>query len=59
MTEAFGRAGGWFEQEVESRIESFQAALEPVMMGLVSLIVGTIVLAVFMPLYGLLDKLGV
>lgn len=59
VTEAFGRAGAWFEQEVESRIESFQAALEPVMMGLISLIVGTIVLAVFMPLYGLLDKLGV
>ncbi len=58
-SEAFGRSAQWFEETVESRIESFQAAFEPVMMGLVSVIVGTIVLAVFMPLYGLLEKLGV
>ena len=58
-SESFGRAAGWFEQEVEARIESFQAALEPILMGLISLVVGVIVMAVFLPLYGLLDKLGV
>lgn len=58
-SDAFGRAASWFEQEVESRIQNFQAALEPILMGLISIVVGTIVLAVFMPLYGLLDKLGV
>lgn len=58
-SEGFSRAASWFEQEVESRIENFQAALEPILMGLVSTVVGTIVMAVFMPLYGLLDKLGV
>jgi type IV pilus assembly protein PilC len=59
VDEAFGRAAGWFNEEVESRIETFQAALEPILMALVSVVVGTIVLAVFLPLYGLLDKLGV
>jgi type IV pilus assembly protein PilC len=59
VDEAFERAGRWFQEEVESKIESFQAALEPILMGLVSLVVGTIVLSVFLPLYGLLDKLGV
>lgn len=58
-SEAFDRSAQWFEETVEAKIESFQAAFEPVMMGLVSLIVGTIVLAVFLPLYGLLEKLGV
>jgi type IV pilus assembly protein PilC len=58
-SEAFGRAAGWFQDEVETKIENFQAALEPILMGLVSVVVGTIVLAVFLPLYGLLDKLGV
>lgn len=58
VSEACGRAARWFEQEVDGRIESFQAALEPILMGGVSLVVGTIVLAVFLPLYGLLDKLG-
>lgn len=59
VSEACGRAARWFEQEVDGRIDSFQAALEPILMGGVSLVVGTIVLAVFLPLYGLLDKLGV
>jgi type II secretory pathway component PulF len=58
-SEAYGRAASWFEQDVEGRIENFQAALEPILMGLISTVVGTIVMAVFMPLYGLLDKLGV
>lgn len=58
-SDAYGRAADWFEQDVESRIEAFQAALEPILMGLISVVVGTIVLAVFLPLYGLLDKLGV
>lgn len=58
-SEAFGRSATWFQEEVESKIETFQAALEPILMGLVSVVVGTIVLAVFLPLYGLLDKLGV
>lgn len=58
-SDAFGRAATWFAQEVEGRIDSFQAALEPILMGLISVVVGTIVLAVFLPLYGLLDKLGV
>lgn len=57
--EGFGRSGDWFEQEVQSRVETFQATLEPILMGMISLVVGTIVLAVFLPLYGLLDKLGV
>lgn len=55
----FERAGAWFEQEVEVRISNSQAALEPLLMGFISIIVGTIVLAVFLPLYGLLDKLSV
>lgn len=58
ISESCGRAARWFEQEVDGRIEAFQAALEPIMMAGVSGIVGTIVLAVFLPLYGLLDKLG-
>lgn len=58
-SEAFGRAASWFEQDVEGRIQNFQAALEPILMGLISFVVGVIVMSVFLPLYGLLDKLGV
>lgn len=58
LVECVRRAGSWFESEVEERIELFKASLEPLLMGFVSLMVGTIVLAVFLPLYGFLDKLG-
>lgn len=57
--ESFGRAATWFQEDCQGKIDNFQAALEPILMGMVSLMVGTIVLAVFLPLYGLLDKLGV
>jgi type IV pilus assembly protein PilC len=55
---AFASAGRWFEQEVDERVETFKAALEPVLMAGVALIVGGIILSVFLPLYGFLDKLG-
>ena len=58
LSSAFGYAATWFEEEVEFRVELFKAALEPIMMVTVSLIVGGIVLSIFLPLYGLLDKLG-
>lgn len=57
LSSAFGFAASWFEEEVEFRVELFKAALEPIMMVAVSLIVGGIVLSIFLPLYGLLDKL--
>ena len=56
--EACGRLGEWFEDDVQSRIEAFKAALEPLLMTAISCVVGTIVIAVFLPLYGLLEKLG-
>lgn len=58
FSSAFGHAAGWFEEEVEVRIELFKAALEPLLMVTVALIVGGIVLSIFLPLYGLLDKLA-
>ncbi len=59
LPESFARSAEWFAQDVEGRVQSLQAALEPVMMGAIAFFVGGIILAVFLPLYGLLDKLGV
>jgi type IV pilus assembly protein PilC len=58
FSSAFGHAAAWFEEEVEVRIEMFKAALEPILMVTVALVVGGIVLSIFLPLYGLLDKLA-
>jgi type IV pilus assembly protein PilC len=55
---AFASAGRWFEQEVDERVDTFKAALEPILMAGVAVMVGGIILSVFLPLYGFLDKLG-
>ncbi|MFN8613511.1 MAG: type II secretion system F family protein [Vulcanimicrobiota bacterium] len=57
MSDCFGYAAGWFEEELDSRIEVFKSALEPLLMTGIGLMVGCILLSVFLPLYGLLDKL--
>ncbi|MBS2037300.1 type II secretion system F family protein [bacterium] len=54
----FRSSAHWFEQEVDVRIDLFKAALEPLLMAGVSLIVGSIMLCIFLPLYGILDRLG-
>lgn len=58
LSSAFGHAAHWFEEELEMRIEVFKGALEPMLMVFVALVVGGIMLSIFLPLYGLLDKLG-
>lgn len=57
LSKVFGYAASWFEEEVDARVEAFKAALEPILMVGVAMIVGGIVLSIFLPLYGLLDKL--
>lgn len=58
MAQSCGYAALWYQDDVESRVETFHAALEPMLMAVVSFIVGGIVVSVFLPLYGLLEKLG-
>ncbi|MEW6279502.1 MAG: type II secretion system F family protein [Candidatus Eremiobacterota bacterium] len=54
----FARLSAYYDQEVNYQIESVTAALEPLLMGLVSLIVGFVVIALFLPMYGYLGRLG-
>ena len=58
LSETYGRAADWYRNEVEAKLDVFHAALEPLMMGLVSVIVGGIIVAVFLPLYGILENLA-
>lgn len=58
LDEMFGRLGVFYNEEVNYLIEGFSAVLEPVLLASVALVVGTIVLSVFLPLYGYLGKLG-
>ncbi len=54
----FARLGQFYNEEVNYLIEGFSAVLEPVMLAGVAIVVGTIVLSIFLPLYGFLNKLG-
>lgn len=58
LDQMFARLGQFYNEEVNYLIEGFSAVLEPVMLAGVALVVGTIVMSVFLPLYGFLNKLG-
>ena len=47
-----------YQDSLSLRMERMQALLEPLLLGFVSLLVATIVLAVFLPLYSTLSVLG-
>ncbi|MBT9587618.1 type II secretion system F family protein [bacterium] len=49
----------WFNEEADCRLQFFQATMEPALMAFVSLLVGTVVVGIFLPLYSFLGKLGV
>jgi len=58
VPEMFARAGDFHALEMEGQVDTLKAALEPMMLAAVALIVGTIILSVFLPLYGFLNKIG-
>src|SRR5947209_10465536 len=47
-----------YDEEVDVLVESLISLLEPIMIVILGLIVGTIVIALFMPLLGLLEGLS-
>lgn len=53
----FQRAAEFHEEETNHLIETLGAALEPVLLAGVAFILGFVLISVFLPLYGHLDKL--
>lgn len=58
LDEIADRCASLFSEEFDWRLASLSAALEPLLIGLVSLAVGTVVLAIFLPLYSYLGTLA-
>ena len=58
LPEMFERAGAFHELELKSSMEALSAALEPLLLAGVAIVVGTILVAIFLPLYGILENLG-
>jgi len=58
LPEMFSRAAHFHELEMESRIEAVSAALEPILLTAVAAVVGTVLIAIFIPLYGIVATLA-
>lgn len=58
LPEMFGRTGAFYELEMTFKVEALGAALEPLMLAVVALVVSTVILSIFLPLYSTLGKLG-
>ena len=58
LTEMFGRTAVFYDMEMGYQVEALSAALEPLMLFVVSFIVGAIVLSIFLPMYGYIGKLS-
>ena len=53
-----GKVADFYEDEVETQLQSLAAALEPLMIVILGLIVGFIVIAMFMPLIAIVSQLS-
>jgi len=58
MPEMFGRAAAYYDLEMNYQVDALSAALEPLLLAGVASVVGTIVISIFLPMYGYLGKLG-
>jgi type IV pilus assembly protein PilC len=57
LSEMLLRTSRFLDQEVGYKVESLGAILEPLALMIVSVLVGTILLAIILPLYGFLNQL--
>lgn len=58
LPEMFARTAAFYEVEMNYRVDALGATLEPVLLGLVSIIIGSIVMSIFLPLYSYIGQLG-
>ena len=58
LDQMLGKVADFYEQEVETMLESLAAALEPLMIVMLGSVVGFIVIAMFMPLIAIINQLS-
>ncbi|MBT3286840.1 MAG: type II secretion system F family protein [Victivallales bacterium] len=58
LPEMLNRVADVYEEEVDRAVEALTSLIEPVMIVVLAVIVGGIVIALFLPLIKLIDKLG-
>lgn len=58
LPDMFARAGGYFDVEMHFMVDALSAAMEPLLLATVASVVATVILSIFLPLYGYLAKIG-
>jgi type IV pilus assembly protein PilC len=58
LPDMYGRAAAYYDLEMNYQVDALSAALEPLLLAGVASVVGTIVVSIFLPMYGYLGKLG-
>ncbi|MFN8610050.1 MAG: type II secretion system F family protein [Vulcanimicrobiota bacterium] len=53
----FGHLAGWFQASLEEALDKMSAVIEPALLLIVGLATATTLVAVFLPLYGTLDRI--
>lgn len=52
-----GKAAEFYEEKVDKAVEGLSAAIEPVMIVFLGVVIGGLVVALYLPIFGLADKL--
>ena len=47
-----------YEHEVDDAIEGMGRMIEPLMIGLLGIVIGTVVIALYMPVYSMINAIG-
>lgn len=58
LAQMFEHCRRFLEEDLKARLETFSAALEPLLVGAVAVMVGTVVLSIFLPLYQMIAAFG-
>jgi type IV pilus assembly protein PilC len=53
-----GKIADFYEQEVDAAISSLLTLIEPVMIGFLGVTIGSIVIAMYLPLFSLIGKMA-
>ena len=48
----------FYEEEVENAVQGLMKLMEPIMIGILGVVIGTIVVAMYMPMFDLISKIG-
>jgi type IV pilus assembly protein PilC len=58
LPDMFGRAGGYYDVEMNFMVDALSAAMEPLLLATVASVVATVILSIFLPLYSYLGKIA-